>query len=295
MKSRPEKSEALAAATDRASMNNPSDTNHQENSVSNSTLIPVFTGTLSNCTVQLCDARTLHAFMQVRRDFTTWIKGRIRKFGFTVGEDYATISRSPELGSGKEVFTKSGENLGGRPGTDYHLTLDMAKELAMVENNEQGRAARRYFIECERRALAAASPASPAIDNERIALAEAVAAEAVTRVYHAVFSAVMAGGEWWAHDRYLLSLRYDQSNKPTIPIARPFASGEMVVSMDKLPDMINGSDPVSCTDLQLARLAMACAKRQEFRAERRAEREGAQKQTPLHAMPAATKAIGGAA
>lgn len=143
--------------------------------------------------------------------------------------------------------------------------------------------------------LDAVQPAVPAIDNERIALAEAVAAEAVTRVYHAVFSAVMAGGEWWAHDRYLLSLRYDQSNKPTIPIARPFASGEMVVSMDKLPDMINGSDPVSCTDLQLARLAMACAKRQEFRAERRAEREGAQKQTPLHAMPAATKAIGGAA
>ncbi len=43
-------------------------------------LIPVFTGTLADTTVQLCDARTLHVFMLVKRDFTTWIKGRIRKF-----------------------------------------------------------------------------------------------------------------------------------------------------------------------------------------------------------------------
>lgn len=143
--------------------------------------------------------------------------------------------------------------------------------------------------------LDAVQPFNPAIDNERIALAEAVAAEAVTRVYHAVFSAVMAGGEWWAHDRYLLSLRYDHRNKPTIPIVRPFASGEMVVSMDKLPDMINGSDPVSCTDLQLARLAMACAKRQEFCAERRAEREHLQQQIAQHALSTATKVIGVAA
>lgn len=141
--------------------------------------------------------------------------------------------------------------------------------------------------------LAVAAPAvHPAIDPDRIALAEALAAEAITRVYHAVFSAVMAGGEWWKHDRYLLSLRYDHHNKPTIPIARPFASGEMMVSMDKLPDMINGPDPVSCNDLQLARLAVACAQRQEFRAERRAERERSQQQIAQHALSTATKAIG---
>lgn len=110
-------------------------------------LIPVFTGTIADRTVQLCCARTLHAFMQVKRDFTTWVKGRIRKFGFVAGEDFITISRSPELGSG---------NRGAA--TDYHLTLDMAKELSMVENNAQGRAARRYFIECERKAMAASQP-----------------------------------------------------------------------------------------------------------------------------------------
>ena len=115
-------------------------------------LIPVFTGTIADRSVQLCCARTLHTFMQVRRDFTTWIKGRIRKFGFIANEDYLLTK------SGEQVFTKSGENLGGRPSIDYHLTLDMAKELSMVENNAQGRAARRYFIECERQALAVAQP-----------------------------------------------------------------------------------------------------------------------------------------
>ena len=110
-------------------------------------LVPVFTGTLADRTTQLCDARTLHTFMQVRRDFSTWIKGRIRKFGFIANEDY--------------LLTKSGEQVPHQGGTrtveriDYHLTLDMAKELAMVENNEQGRAARRYFIECERQVQAA--------------------------------------------------------------------------------------------------------------------------------------------
>jgi phage anti-repressor protein len=110
-------------------------------------LVPVFSGTIADHSVQLCCARTLHTFMQVRRDFTTWVKGRIRKFCFVAGEDFITISRSPELGSG---------NRGAA--TDYHLTLDMAKELSMVENNAQGRAARRYFIECERQAMAASQP-----------------------------------------------------------------------------------------------------------------------------------------
>ena len=113
--------------------------------MTNTALIPVFTGTLSDTTVQLCDARTLHAFMQVKRDFTDWIKARIRKFGFILGADFieALVLSSPNLGSAKSRAQKM---------TDYHLTLDMAKELSMVENNDMGRQARRYFIECEKSA-----------------------------------------------------------------------------------------------------------------------------------------------
>lgn len=105
-------------------------------------LIPVFAGNIAGAAVQLCDARTLHTFLQVKRDFTTWIKARIRKFGFVANEDY--------------LLTKSGEQLpsGTKYVHDYRLTVGMAKELSMVENNEQGQAARRYFIACEKQVLA---------------------------------------------------------------------------------------------------------------------------------------------
>lgn len=140
-----------------------------------SALIPVFTGTLSNSTVRLCDARTLHAFMAVQRDFSNWIKGRIRKFGFVEGVDFITVKNlnSPDLVSTKlDSPNRANQVHGGdRKSIDYHLTLDMAKELAMVENNDMGRQARRYFIACEAAALAPAriSPAhSAALADESL-------------------------------------------------------------------------------------------------------------------------------
>lgn len=98
-------------------------------------LIPVFTGNLQQET-PLCNARDLHAALKVGRIFATWITGRIAEYGFVEGEDYFPVSGSIRRGR-------------GQPKTDYHLTLDMAKELAMVENNEIGRQVRRYFIRAE--------------------------------------------------------------------------------------------------------------------------------------------------
>lgn len=100
-------------------------------------LIPVFNGELVGRAQQLCDARDLHTFLSVGRDFSTWIKERIEQYGFVEAEDFSPIL---------------GKSTGGRPATEYHLTLDMAKELAMVENNPQGREVRRYFIAMERAA-----------------------------------------------------------------------------------------------------------------------------------------------
>ncbi|WP_455475725.1 antA/AntB antirepressor family protein [Bartonella sp. B17] len=97
-------------------------------------------------TVQTVNARELHAFLEVGKDFSNWIKDRINRYNFIENQDYI-------------VFTNFGENLqGGRPSKDYALTLDMAKELAMVERNEKGKQARQYFIECERRAKQIAAP-----------------------------------------------------------------------------------------------------------------------------------------
>jgi phage anti-repressor protein len=83
------------------------------------------------------NARELWQFVESRRDFLPWMQYRIQKFGLVENEDY--------------VFDVDVENpLGGRPRTDYHLTIDTAKEMGMVEANAKGREIRRYFIECER-------------------------------------------------------------------------------------------------------------------------------------------------
>lgn len=108
----------------------------------NKNLIPVFSGSLSDSETLLCDARKLHEFLQVGRDYSTWIKSRIEEYGFVENQDYLI---APQIGGAKN------QGRGGHNRTEYHITLDMAKELAMVERNEQGKAARRYFIECEKK------------------------------------------------------------------------------------------------------------------------------------------------
>lgn len=104
-------------------------------------LIPVFNGTISNETTLLCNARELHAFLGARKDFSTWIRLRIAEYGFTENQDFILLPSPGEQRKGR----------GGHNRKDYHLTLDTAKELAMVERNEKGRQIRRYFIECEKK------------------------------------------------------------------------------------------------------------------------------------------------
>lgn len=88
---------------------------------------------------QAVSARDLHAFLESKRDFSNWMKERIKKCGLIENEDF-------------EVFNKFGENPnGGRPQIEYALSVDAAKELSMVEGNEKGKQARRYFIESEKK------------------------------------------------------------------------------------------------------------------------------------------------
>ncbi|UTC65197.1 antA/AntB antirepressor family protein [Treponema sp. OMZ 788] len=96
---------------------------------------------------QLINARDLHESLQVGKDFSNWIKDRIEKYGFIEGEDFFKDSKScsPNLAS------KIQNGWGGNNKLEYFLTLDMAKELAMVENNEAGREIRRYLIKVEKK------------------------------------------------------------------------------------------------------------------------------------------------
>ncbi|EOT2829413.1 antA/AntB antirepressor family protein [Escherichia coli] len=107
----------------------------------NTQLIPVFSGTIANETNLFCNARDLHAFLEVGKDFSTWIRIRISEYEFTENQDFILLPKTGEQRKGR----------GGHNRKDYHLTLDTAKELAMVERNEKGRQIRRYFIECEKK------------------------------------------------------------------------------------------------------------------------------------------------
>ena len=110
---------------------------------------------------QAVSARELHCFLESKKDFSSWIKDRIERYGFVQGVDF-------------EVFTHIGENSkGGRPSIEYALTVDAAKELSMVEGNDKGKQARRYFIEAEKafRQVLSQRPAIPQTFSEALRLA----------------------------------------------------------------------------------------------------------------------------
>lgn len=85
---------------------------------------------------QTVNARELHAFLEVQTRFNDWIKNRVDEYGFIENQDFIT-------------FTENLVNGGRR--IEYAISLDMAKELSMVERNAQGKQARQYFIDCEKR------------------------------------------------------------------------------------------------------------------------------------------------
>ncbi|QOF67324.1 antA/AntB antirepressor family protein [Actinobacillus sp. GY-402] len=131
--------------------------------------IKTFTGSLQNQPVQLINARDLHQMLQVGRDFSNWIKSRIESYSFVENEDFTC---SPNLASEKNKGLAS--FWGGQNKIDYHITLDMAKELCMLERSELGQQARRYFIRMEKEALQArqTAPALPSANHNAVQLSK---------------------------------------------------------------------------------------------------------------------------
>lgn len=85
------------------------------------------------------DGRKLHEVLGSKQQFTNWIKNRIEKYGFVEGIDFSTFNK----------FIKRENTTLGSKTTEYKLTVNMAKELSMIENNEQGKEFRKYFIMSE--------------------------------------------------------------------------------------------------------------------------------------------------
>ena len=114
-------------------------------------IVPVIPGQIGGRETNIVSGVSLHKALGVETRMTDWIKRRISEYGFKEGTDYIIVQnlRPSNLSS-----SKSRQQVGH----EYLTTLNMAKELAMVERNEQGRAVRRYFIQCEE-ALARSAPA----------------------------------------------------------------------------------------------------------------------------------------
>ena len=117
-------------------------------------LIKIQPQNIGGQTIETVNARDLHSFLEVGKMFANWIKDRIDQYNFIENLDYVVIA-------------ETGNNpLGGRPSREYAISIDMAKELAMVERNDKGRQARQYFIECERR-LKVGSSSAPQIETAK--------------------------------------------------------------------------------------------------------------------------------
>lgn len=112
------------------------------------TLIPL----TDNDGVQAVMGRELHKFLEVNARYNDWFP-RMVAYGFSEGQDF---------------YSKMSESTGGRPRTDHIVSLDMAKEISMIQRTEKGKQARAYFLECEKRAK------QPAVDAASITRLELI-------------------------------------------------------------------------------------------------------------------------
>lgn len=117
-----------------------------------STLIPV----RDNDGQQVASGRDLHSFLGVQSNYSTWF-ARMVDYGFTEGQDFIPLLE---------------ESTGGRPSADHAVTIDMAKELGMIQRTDKGREIRQYFIDVERKAKEATP--TVAVLPSRAALAQMV-------------------------------------------------------------------------------------------------------------------------
>jgi hypothetical protein len=103
--------------------------------------------------------------------------------------------------------------------------------------------------------------AQPVSDAERIKLANRLATHAASVVHQTVFEAVIDGGKWWQHDRYLLSFNAGTDGKFSAPWAKPIGEKDMVVSMADLPARLLEAGGMAPSNKDLANLAAACNQR----------------------------------
>lgn len=174
--------------------------------------------------------RDLHAALEVKTAYKDWFP-RMCEYGFTEGEDFCSFLS---------------ESTGGRPSTDHQLTIDMAKEICMLQRSEKGKQFRQYFIEIEKqwntpeavmaRALQMANRQIEEIkshnirleakieeDKPKVLFAEAVAASKTSILIGELAKLLKQNGveigqnrlfEWMRGNGYLISRKGSDYNMP---------------------------------------------------------------------------------
>lgn len=88
---------------------------------------------------QLVSARELHEFLEIKTKFKDWFP-RMCEYGFSELKDYILIAQKRATNNPKNPITEF---------NDYLMTVQMAKELSMIQRSQKGKEAREYFIKCE--------------------------------------------------------------------------------------------------------------------------------------------------
>lgn len=82
--------------------------------------------------------RELHEALEIKTRYNDWFK-RMCEYGFTENSDFVTLTQKRVTAQGNEIKE-----------FDHQLTIDMAKEICMIQRSDIGRKCRQYFIEVEK-------------------------------------------------------------------------------------------------------------------------------------------------
>lgn len=86
-------------------------------------------------------ARDLHEFLEVKTAYKDWFP-RMCEYGFAAGEDFNLLKNERVQIEGSRTVSRTVD--------DAQLTIDMAKEICMLQRNEKGKQARQYFLQIEK-------------------------------------------------------------------------------------------------------------------------------------------------
>ena len=99
---------------------------------------------------QLVSGRELHEFLEIRTKYKDWFR-RMVEYGFEEEIDFIKVAQKRATNNLKNPVTTV---------IDHAISIDMAKEISMIQRTEKGKIARQYFINCEKK-LKAVKKLSP--------------------------------------------------------------------------------------------------------------------------------------